>query len=438
MVGLALAALVLSGTWSAAIRARGSQAAPPSIGANYTHLATPGCSLDDTGIVAFGQDARPRIKRQLAAMRAAGLQTLRLLVWHSRNAARESWGIVPSTGGTLGEPYRTNLVHYLQDVRAAGFAQLTVGFAPEGPNAPLTYGPNGARPGYDPSTYDENWRFIQDVRPLIKRYGPTVTHIDLVNEGVPGIYDDPAIGKAANAYVTRLYADYVGAYGSNDVSFSIILADAGDAAARLGNLIADLRASGRQLPAWFDVHPAYTPDAALAGLRAADALLSQQGLSQPLVISESAYDDEAVAQAIAGFAASSAHRVTEVMEWPLTSGHSCPSPPFRAEAYIAALTGSPPPSTLRAFVAAPTRVSISTPYGQPVVALEAGTYTVTVKDSSRRADFHLVGPGVSKATTLRFRGTVTWTVSLSPGAYAFGSDKPHGKLRGSFAVLPAG
>ena len=64
------------------------------------------------------------------------------------------------------------------------------------------------------------------------------------------------------------------------------------------------RASGRGLPGWFEVHPSYTHDEALAELRAIDAGLSQQGLSQPLVIGETAYNDARVAQAIATFEAS--------------------------------------------------------------------------------------------------------------------------------------
>jgi plastocyanin len=53
---------------------------------------------------------------------------------------------------------------------------------------------------------------------------------------------------------------------------------------------------------------------------------------------------------------------------------------------------------------------------------KAGTYKVTVRDSSKTKNFHLVGPGVNRKTTNAFVGTVTWTVKLKAGTYRYGSD----------------
>jgi hypothetical protein len=65
--------------------------------------------------------------------------------------------------------------------------------------------------------------------------------------------------------------------------------------------------------------------------------------------------------------------------------------------------------------------------------LAAGRAVITVKDASKTENFHLVGPGVNKATGVAFRGTVTWKVALKSGSYVFRSDR-HPKLRGSFKV----
>lgn len=61
----------------------------------------------------------------------------------------------------------------------------------------------------------------------------------------------------------------------------------------------------------------------------------------------------------------------------------------------------------------------------------AGRYRITVRDSSRTRNFHLVGPGVNRHTTKAFTGTVTWTLDLGAGIYRFGSDP---KLTGRLTV----
>jgi hypothetical protein len=63
-------------------------------------------------------------------------------------------------------------------------------------------------------------------------------------------------------------------------------------------------------------------------------------------------------------------------------------------------------------------------------AAAAGTYTLTVVDSSKTQAFRLVGPGVSRTTGKKFTGRATWTVTLAAGTYRFGA----AKLTGTLAV----
>jgi hypothetical protein len=425
---LGLAVALLCATASAA-----HKQASPLIGVNYNHFAFPNCNLDNTGIVlAYDEPGvRTTVRRQLAAMRAAGIQTLRLPLWHVTDAGDMRWGVVSSRGGHLTEPYRSNLIHYLSDVRNAGFEQLTLVFAPEGANMPL----GGF---YDPATFDENWAFVRDVRPLLKEYGPASTHVDLINEGAPPSWESPDVFAEAQAYLTNMWSNYVDAFGGEDASFSSVGADGPyDTAARMQNLVDALRASGRPLPRWFDVHPPYDHDGMLAVLRAVDATLTADGLSQPLVIGESAYDDPGVAAAIEQFRMESARPILEVMAWPLRAGQHCGvSAPYRAEAYIEALTGSAPPTSLRAIVTRNGGPMLRTAYGDPVTALEAGRYTITVRDASATTNFHLVGQGVNRQTALAFQGTRRWTIELRRGTYRYRSDQPGYKPR-SFVVLTA-
>jgi hypothetical protein len=63
----------------------------------------------------------------------------------------------------------------------------------------------------------------------------------------------------------------------------------------------------------------------------------------------------------------------------------------------------------------------------------AGTAKLTIRDSTAKDNFHLSGPGLNRKTGIAFKGTVTWTVTLKPGTYAFRSDA-HTKLKGTTRV----
>ena len=78
-------------------------------------------------------------------------------------------------------------------------------------------------------------------------------------------------------------------------------------------------------------------------------------------------------------------------------------------------------------------ISLRTPAGARVTALRAGQARITVRDRSRIHNFHLVGPGVNRRTSIAFRGTQTWQVRIRAGGrYRFLCD-PHALLmRGVF------
>jgi plastocyanin len=53
-----------------------------------------------------------------------------------------------------------------------------------------------------------------------------------------------------------------------------------------------------------------------------------------------------------------------------------------------------------------------------------GAYVITVKDRSAIHNFHLIGPGLNKKTSVAAVGTFTWKVTLKKGTYKFVCD-PH-------------
>lgn len=382
-----------------------STATGPLLGANFTHFGNTPPNCYGLGIIHHYDrpGVRKLVRTQLAAMRAAGLRTLRTLFYHSSEG--DEWSFMPSSGGRLAEPYRSNLIRYLIDVRAAGFPSLTIAFNPWYSNDPVGYDNNR----YEPSKFEENWQLIRDVRPLVKKFGPATTHIDLINEGAPEWYT-PQLRE----YSAEMWKRYVDEFGRDDATVSVIVkTDEGGSFDRLPNLVDAIRATGRPLPAWFDVHPSFTAFSALADLRGVDDYLTREGLTQPLVIGEEVYDNAEVAKAIATFMRTSSRPVLEVMEWPLsrkgTTFDTCPTAPYRIAAYARALTDIKP-YTVDARISNG-KLSL-TSEGVHVMALAAGLYSVVIHDASSRDGFRLMSPSFDRRTTARFRGIVTWRIRL--------------------------
>ena len=95
----------------------------------------------------------------------------------------------------------------------------------------------------------------------------------------------------------------------------------------------------------------------------------------------------------------------------------------------------PPPGKLSGKVTA-RAISLKTGAGAKVKTLVAKKYKLTVSDASNKQNFHLKGPGLNKKTGVAAKSRATWTVTLKPGKYTYGSDKNR-KLRGSFKVVAA-
>jgi hypothetical protein len=226
----------------------------------------------------------------------------------------------------------------------------------------------------------------------------------------------------------------VNTFGSHDVTVSAGFWPG------MQHLVDALRASGKPLPEWFDLHPRWHHDTALADLRTTDRQLTANGISQPLVIGEEKYNDPEIARAIAEFIQTSSRPVEEVIEWPLhlggedpaTSQKQCIDPPSRIDDYLLVLNGAAPSTRLSA-VLTDKSLLFRAPSGQTVTALEAGRFTVTVNDRSRRHGFYLD----RQKTGARFRGSETWRVRLNPGTHRYGVTGQRHPNR-TFTVLAPG
>ena len=89
---------------------------------------------------------------------------------------------------------------------------------------------------------------------------------------------------------------------------------------------------------------------------------------------------------------------------------------------------------LRGTVGPDFTITLQTAHGKFVKRLKRGAYTIRIRDLSPIHNFHLLGPGVNKLTSVQGTGSVTWTVRLQPGTYRYRCDPHRTIMHGSFRV----
>jgi plastocyanin len=121
------------------------------------------------------------------------------------------------------------------------------------------------------------------------------------------------------------------------------------------------------------------------------------------------------------------------MNRPLTVGNPPPLPPPPPPP-----TPKPkpkPPTKLLATVGPKATISLRSAAGAVLHhGVKAGTYAVVVRDRSKAHNFHLVGKGVNRKSTVAGTGTQTWTVKFSVGVLRFYSDRAPKTVKGSVRV----
>jgi len=103
-------------------------------------------------------------------------------------------------------------------------------------------------------------------------------------------------------------------------------------------------------------------------------------------------------------------------------------------------TPKPPPAAatpkLLATVGPKNTISLRSASGAPLHhGVMAGTYSIVVRDRSKLHNFHLVGKGVNRKSTVAGTGTTTWKLKLAKGPLRFYSDKAPKTVKGSVNVV---
>ena len=107
-----------------------------------------------------------------------------------------------------------------------------------------------------------------------------------------------------------------------------------------------------------------------------------------------------------------------------------------ATALLGASGGAAAPSTgeLQARVGPGFTISFTDDAGTRITKLDPGTYVIEVEDESSQHNFHLMGPGVDKATSVAGEGKETWTVTFKEGTYTYLCDPHPTTMKGQFTV----
>jgi plastocyanin len=118
------------------------------------------------------------------------------------------------------------------------------------------------------------------------------------------------------------------------------------------------------------------------------------------------------------------------MTRPLTVGNPPPEPPAPPTP-----KPKPKPTVLLATVGPKATISLRSASGAVLHhGVKAGTYAIVVRDRSKAHNFHLVGKGVNRKSTVAGIGTQTWTLKLSAGVLRFYSDRAPKTVKGSVRV----
>ena len=277
-----------------------SSTAALSGGSNYDFYYLNGCYREPFYVVNGFNKAPTIIKFQLAGMKKAGQNRLAITIFHHRGP--DSGAVMDSTGGNLSTQNLQNLIALLAAIKQAGFAEITVGFAPMYPNDP------GGWDSWQDDVYQENWQLIQHVHQVVSASG-LAYHLDLGNELTASTNQNIVL-----QYDKQLWQDYTKQFGTSDtVGFSVNSNDP-------GQILNVAKIYGSAPPPIFDLHmygsekDQYVSD---------DSQLRKMGYTtQPIIIGEAFYNDHDAAANFSEAVSATGRPIRYLTQWPKTQDNA--------------------------------------------------------------------------------------------------------------------
>jgi hypothetical protein len=283
-------------------------------GSNYLWYRIDNCNREPYGVLANYAEQKPVINAQLAQMYAAGQRSLRLMLFHyhaqpgsNLDPTGKGHTQMDSTGGRFPPEFEQNLAGFLRDVKAAGFAEVEVAFAPQASNNPYAWN------SWQEDVFQENWGVVQSLHSVIASAGIAYL-IDLGNEMIPRYYIPNS--QVLLQYCQRMWALYAAQFGISDtVGFSMI--PLVDTVNELPNVYGS---SPYGYPLVYDFH--FYDDSYNQFLAVSNALAGQRS-TQPWIVGEGYYNDSVEAVSLQQAINLTGQRVRYVTQWPLTLAKTC-------------------------------------------------------------------------------------------------------------------
>lgn len=253
---------------------------------------------------------RDRVRGELAQMRNSGFQAIRSLIWFGRpgEARQDSFSVnAPQIAAR-------NVSLFADDVQAAGFGRLYLGFGPVGVMTPVC---RRAQWGdcFDAGTIPQSIDFITQVRSALSPAAAAIAYFDLKNEGGLSRFHNETLHQNMNAYLNALLPAYFRRFPQDRTTVSVQERNVGE---RVGFVERAYRQAGRP-PAFLDVH-IYHPTPEILGPVA--AVLQSLGQRMPAIVGEFPYGDAAALSAIEASLAPVRGGDLPVLFWPRRDSNS--------------------------------------------------------------------------------------------------------------------
>jgi hypothetical protein len=265
-------------------------------GSNYDFYYLDGCYRQPYQVVAAFNKAPTIIAYQLAGMKRTGQNRLSIGVYHHHGA--DDGTALDSTGGRLSPQDQQNLAGLLADVKAAGFAEITVALHPSDDNDPRSWS------SWQDGLYQENWQLIQSLHPIIAAAGLPF-HLDLGSELTASTGESLVL-----RYDQQLWQAYTAEFGRADtVGFSIYGMDHGQVL-NLGKMYGATQPSMLDIHIYGDEYDEFVYN---------DKQLRQLGFTgQSVIIGEAYYNDKEAATGFARAARATGRQIYYLTQWPKT------------------------------------------------------------------------------------------------------------------------
>lgn len=143
-------------------------------GSNFNWYTVVNCDPEPYGVVVNYNTQTASIRTELAKIKAAGQNNLRLMLFFGHGLS--SGTLMDSTGGALSAQNMANLNGLLRDTYNYGFSEVEISFSPQGPNDPNQW------TSLNSTMAAENWSVINSVHQGIQNPGLYRIYYDLGNE----------------------------------------------------------------------------------------------------------------------------------------------------------------------------------------------------------------------------------------------------------------